>query len=274
MDPRQNALQRSYSMNSTFMMTSERPSLDPDQFKGLHFGDGRHYDLHLDGYTADRDFYVRLAGAGLRVLELGSGTGRIAIPCSENGCRVVGVDLLPDMIEVARAKAAGKKVRIDWICGDFLDAAVPGTHDLILGPFNFFSQFPRPGLDQALAKAARLLSENGRVAFDVFNAGWLERRGFAGSSGTIRYESPDGSGTIELRVTARLKDGWILVAHEYALPTGKRVRDDFRLLALTPAELDAALAANGLRIEAKYGNFSRKAFEPEDAHQIVIARRI
>ncbi|MYE32588.1 MAG: class I SAM-dependent methyltransferase, partial [Chloroflexi bacterium] len=50
--------------------------------------------------------------AGRDVLELGCGTGRVAVPLAASGVRVTGVDLSPAMLALARDRADGLPVRL------------------------------------------------------------------------------------------------------------------------------------------------------------------
>jgi SAM-dependent methyltransferase len=67
---------------------------------------------------------AELAGTGA-ALELGIGTGRIALPLSERGVRVHGIELSPDMVARLRAKPGGAD--IDVTIGDFATTRVSGT---------------------------------------------------------------------------------------------------------------------------------------------------
>jgi hypothetical protein len=73
------------------------------------------------------EFLADMAGSG-RVLELGIGTGRIALPLAERGVRVHGVDLSPAMVDRLRAKPGGSEIPVT--IGDFATAAVPGSSRL------------------------------------------------------------------------------------------------------------------------------------------------
>jgi ubiquinone/menaquinone biosynthesis C-methylase UbiE len=73
------------------------------------------------------EFLADMAGSG-RVLELGIGTGRIALPLAERGVQVHGVDLSPAMIDRLRAKPGGSEISVT--IGDFATAAVPGEFAL------------------------------------------------------------------------------------------------------------------------------------------------
>jgi SAM-dependent methyltransferase len=72
-------------------------------------------------------FLAGLAGAGA-ALELGIGTGRIAMPLSQRGVRVHGVDLSPDMVAQLRAKPGTDDIGVT--IGDFATTSVGGTFRL------------------------------------------------------------------------------------------------------------------------------------------------
>src|SRR5919201_4923194 len=70
------------------------------------------------------DFLADWAQGG-PALELGIGTGRIAVPLAERGIRVQGIDASAAMVERLRAKAGGAK--IDVALGDFREVEVEGS---------------------------------------------------------------------------------------------------------------------------------------------------
>src|SRR6186713_2867176 len=93
----------------------------------------RYYDLDLAGETDDVDFYLALAGrGGQTVLELGCGTGRLAIPIAQAGNEVVGVDHDPHMLARARAAWAAASGPVGSSL-ELLEAELQ-THDL---PYRF-----------------------------------------------------------------------------------------------------------------------------------------
>ena len=79
------------------------------------------------------DFLVELAGGG-RALELGIGTGRIALPLSQRGVPVHGIDMSKAMVARLRAKPGGDGVGVT--IGDFATAKVDGTFSLAYLVFN------------------------------------------------------------------------------------------------------------------------------------------
>src|SRR3712207_4710521 len=76
------------------------------------------------------DLLAELARAAqpCRALELGIGTGRVALPLAERGVEVHGIDASPAMVERLRAKPGGDRIPVT--VGDFADVAVDGTFSL------------------------------------------------------------------------------------------------------------------------------------------------
>src|SRR3954453_22250192 len=98
----------------------------------------RLYDPWSRSVTEDVSFYVDEAvRAGSPVVELGIGTGRIAVPVASAGVRVIGVDSSRGMLEVCaeRAALAGGAPLLDLRVGDLADPPVPERVPLVLCPF-------------------------------------------------------------------------------------------------------------------------------------------
>jgi SAM-dependent methyltransferase len=147
------------------------------------------YDPWSRSVTEDVGFYVAEARkSGGTVVELGVGTGRIAIPIAETGKRVIGIDSSREMLAACRrrAHAAGVAELIDLRPGDLrhppLDEQVP----LVICPFRSYLHLADDGERiEALEAARRALVPGGRLIFDVFepkpddiaetHGRWLER---------------------------------------------------------------------------------------------------
>ena len=72
----------------------------------------RLYDLDLAQDPGDLDLYLALAGrTGGPILELATGTGRLAVPLAAHGHLVTGVDIDPAMLARARARVGGDRRR-------------------------------------------------------------------------------------------------------------------------------------------------------------------
>ena len=131
----------------------------------------RVYDPWSRGVVEDVPFYVDEAvRSGGPVLELGVGTGRIAVPIAAAGVRVVGVDLSAGMLDVARERAALAGVEIDLRHGDMRDPPIDETFPLVICPFRSLLHMETDE-DRRLALravSARLATGHGRFVFDVF----------------------------------------------------------------------------------------------------------
>jgi len=147
------------------------------------------YDPWSRSVTEDVDFYVAEARkAGGPVVELGVGTGRIAVPTAQRGVRVIGVDSSQGMLEVCRRRAeeAGVAGLVDLRLGDLRRPPVDERVRLVTAPFRSLLHLRTDEERLAALRAARgLLERDGRLVFDVFapssddveetHGRWLER---------------------------------------------------------------------------------------------------
>lgn len=147
----------------------------------------RLYDPWSVSVVEDVDFYVTEAvQAGGPVVELGVGTGRIAVPTALAGIHVIGVDTSAGMLDVAREHAASAGVELDLRLGDMREPPVEGEFPLVTIPFRSLLHMQSDeDRRTALRAVHRLLVPGGRLVFDVFapaaddiaetHGRWLER---------------------------------------------------------------------------------------------------
>ncbi|MBA3365849.1 MAG: class I SAM-dependent methyltransferase [Actinobacteria bacterium] len=147
------------------------------------------YDPWSRSVVEDVAFYTEEAAcAGPPLLELGVGTGRIAVPIAAAGISVIGVDSSAGMLRVCRERAglAGVSERLDLRLGDLRDPPVSERLSLVICPFRSYLHLSDDADRlRALRAARRLLVPGGRLIFDVFAPGeddieathgrWLER---------------------------------------------------------------------------------------------------
>jgi SAM-dependent methyltransferase len=148
---------------------------------------GTDYDRWCRSVTEDIAFYVDLAiESGGPVLELGVGSGRVAVPTALAGVPVVGIDLSPDMLDLAWARALPHGANVRLVRADMRDLPDLGRFALVTVPFRALLHLRDDHERLSVLSAAReRLLPGGRLAFDVFHPDridieethgrWLER---------------------------------------------------------------------------------------------------
>jgi SAM-dependent methyltransferase len=147
------------------------------------------YDPWSRSVTEDVGFYVAESRkSGGTVVELGVGTGRIAIPIAEKGKRVIGVDSSREMLAACLRRAEDARVAelLDLRLGDLRNPPLHEQVPLVICPFRSYLHLADDGERmEALAAARAALLPGGRLIFDVFepkpddiaetHGRWLER---------------------------------------------------------------------------------------------------
>ncbi len=226
----------------------------------------RLYDPWSRSVTEDVQFYLEEARrSGGPVVELGVGTGRIAVPIASDGIRVIGVDSSRGMLDVCaeRATLAGVGSLLDLRVGDLRKPPVRKRVPLVLCPFrSLLHLHTEEDRRLALRAAKRLLATGGRFVFDVFTPSggdiedthgrWLERE-----PGIFeRADWDEQARTLTLSVR------------------DENAQTTMRLAWLDPNEWRALLVDEGFEIEACYGWFDRSPYKDgEDTIWVCRAQR-
>jgi len=109
---------------------------------------------------------AELAGPG-PVLELGIGTGRLALPLAAGGLAVHGIDASEEMIKKLRAKPGGDRIPV--AIGNFADVAIDGRFSLIFVVFNtFFGLLSQEDQVRCFTRAAEHLTADGVFVLEAF----------------------------------------------------------------------------------------------------------
>jgi SAM-dependent methyltransferase len=222
------------------------------------------YDPWSRSVKEDVGFYVREAReSGGPVVELGVGTGRIAIPIGWAGIPVIGVDSSREMLAAcgrAAEKAAVSEL-LDLRLGDLREPPVAERVNLVTSPFRALLHMEDDEQRlQALGAARELLLPGGRLIFDVFrpsredieqtHARWLERE-----PGIWERADWDVEGR-RLVLSVRGAEGGSTMALSWA----------------EPEEWRALIQQSGFEVEGFYGWFDRRRYRGgEDS--VWVARR-
>jgi SAM-dependent methyltransferase len=209
------------------------------------------YDPWSASVVEDVAFYLEEARrSGGPVVELGVGTGRIAVPLGADGIRVIGVDSSRAMLEVCARRAALAGVTLDLRVGDLREPPVTERVPLVICPFrsllHMHTDEDRLGV---LGAAYDLLLRGGRFVFDVFTP---DADDIAQTQGRWLEREP---GIFEHAV-------WDESARTLTLTVRGDERETTMALAwLSPDEWRDLLEQAGFEIEACYGWFDRTPYK-------------
>ena len=232
-------------------------------------------DLYDDWYgdvsdvAATLEAVAALAGDG-PVLELGVGTGRLAVPLAERGLEVHGIDASPAMLERLAAKAAAAGVVVHASRGDFADVAaeVAGGFGVVLVAFNTLFNLPDADAQhRCFATVARRLRPDGRLVVEAF----VPEPEAATPGGAVTPTVIEADRVV-LHVTQSDPEAQTVVGSVVSITeSGIRLRP-WRIRWATPDELDAMAAGAGLERVDRWGDWDRRPFDDESPRHVTVYR--
>jgi SAM-dependent methyltransferase len=211
-------------------------------------------------------FLASLAGSG-PVLELGIGTGRIALPLARRGIEVRGIDASEAMVARLRGKRGGADIRVTM--GDFAEVAAPGRYSLIFVAFNtIFALLTQEDQVRCFANVARRLSAKGVFVVQAFvpDPTRFDRgqrtETFDLTSNAVRIDASMHE-SAEQRVTSR---------HLFISEKGTELYP-VELRYIWPSEMDLMARLAGLRLRDRFGGWHREPFTSESYGHVSVYER-
>jgi SAM-dependent methyltransferase len=210
------------------------------------------------------EFLARLAGDG-RALEFAIGTGRVAVPLSERGVPVTGIESSRPMIEQLRTKVDEDTIPV--VAGDMASAVAPGAFTLVYLVYNTISNLLTQSEQVACFRnAARHLTPGGRFVIEL----WVPelRRLPPGREATVWHSEP---GYIGLDTYDVLRQR--VVSHHFHFGDG----EDARLFRsphryIWPAELDLMGRLAGFELESRHADWSGAEFTDDCRSHVSVYR--
>lgn len=241
------------------------------------------YDLENADLVEDLAFYAALAGRqGDPILDVGCGTGRVALHLASRGHRVVGVEPSPAMLGPARRKALegdfGQK-KVTFYETDIAGLAIDERFSLAIFAFNGFMHLTsRPAQLDALKAIRRYLVGDGLLAVDVPNAMEAYARPDDASLVLERtFGDPETGDTIMQQSVASLDRASQLAHITWVYD---RVAEDGRVTrVIAPvvlrytflAEMELLLTQGGLCLREVYGDYEGGSYEETSPRMLVVA---
>jgi len=210
-------------------------------------------------------FLAELAGDGA-ALELGIGTGRVALPLSERGIRVSGIDLSEAMVARLREKPGAE--RIDVAIGDFATTRVDGTFSLAYIVFNTIGNLTTQDAQVAcFQNAAEHLEPGGRFVIELGVPGL--RTLPPGERFQVFDFGEEHIGIDEYEVESQG-----LVSHHLS-----RDGEHWRLVSMPfrytwPAELDLMARLAGMTLRERWSSWRREPFTNESTKHVSVWEKL
>ncbi len=258
-------------------------------YDSTSYGDG-FADVYDDWYSEVTDVgatvarMVELSGSGGRVLELGVGTGRLAIPMSTAGLRVVGIDssaaMLAKLVERLDApsrsddaSATGRRPvasgsSVITVCGDMVDDLPDGPFDACLVAYNtIFNLLDADAQRRCFTEVAARLRPGGCFVVEAIVP---DDEAPSGHDVSVRSMSVD---RVVLSVSDHRPDQQRTSGQfvEFTESGGVRLRP-WSIRWAPPAELDDMAAAAGFHLERRDADMSGATFDDLADHHVTVYR--
>jgi SAM-dependent methyltransferase len=202
-----------------------------------------------------------LAGEG-GALELGIGTGRIALPLSQRGVRVHGIDLSPAMVERLKAKPGADHIGVT--IGDFATTKVDGTFRLAYLVYNTIMNLTTQDEQVACFRnVAEHLEPGGRFVIEV-GVPALQRLP-PGETVRAFTVSPTRLGFDEYDIAAQG-----LVSHHYWVVDGRLDVFSMPFRYVWPSELDLMARLAGMVVRERWSGWDREPFTSESTTHVSV----
>jgi len=207
------------------------------------------------------DFLAPLAGDG-PALELGIGTGRIALPLAARGVPVHGIELSRAMVARLRAKPGGADIPVT--IGDFATTRADGDFALAYLVFNTIENLTTQAAQVAcFANVAAHLQPGGAFVIEVAVP---DLRGLPPGERLVAFDvSANHAGIDEYDVA---NQG--LVSHHFELVDGRWAYSVMPFRYVWPAELDLMAQLAGMRLRERWGGWHSEPFTSESRAHISV----
>jgi len=212
------------------------------------------------------ELLAELAQGG-RALELGIGTGRIALPLTKKGVEVHGIDASEAMISQLRSRPGGETLEVSL--GDFSDLKVEGKFSLIFIVFNtFFALLAQEDQVRCFRSVADHMDDNGVFVIEAFVP---DMKRFTDGQEVRAYSVATEQVSLQISqhnpVTQRLKSQFVVFRNDGLKLYPVEIRYCW------PSEMDLMAQLAGLRLRHRWGNWTKGEFNASSQKHVSIFER-
>ena len=241
-----------------------------DEYISSTYGE-RLADVYDDWYGSFEDAAIEtladLAGSG-PALELGVGTGRIALPLAAKGIEVRGIDASAAMVSKLRARPEGDSIAVTM--GNFADVAVEGKFSLVFVVFNtFFALLTQEEQVRCFRNVAEHLTGDGKFLIEVFVPDVA--RFIAGQNvraSTITTER------VSLQVSEHNSVEQQVMSQHIVFFNNEVRQFPVKIRYAWPSELDLMAQLAGLKLRHRWGNWNREEFNSRSEKHVSVYERL
>ena len=211
------------------------------------------------------DFLTDLAGRG-PVLELGIGTGRLALPLSRRGIRIFGIELSPAMVEQLRSQPGSAD--IDVTIGDFATTKLTGRFTLAYLVRNTIMNLTTQDAQvECFRSVAAHLDTGGCFVIEVIIPPWQR---LAPGETVIPFDvSPAHLGFGEIDVATQ--NSW---SHHYWFVNGETKTFSAPFRYVWPSELDLMACIAGMALRERWSDWNREPFTTESRSHVSVWQKV
>lgn len=212
------------------------------------------YDQYYSEYdSASVQVLAELADGG-NALELGIGTGRIALPLLQTGISVHGIDISESMVAQLHAKPGGERIPVTM--GNFADVKVKGQFSLIYVVANtFYSLLTQEEQISCFQNAAKHLTPDGVFVIEAF---FPELTRF--TSGQAMRATHIGENEVRMDISMIELDKQLINSQHMVINEQGTQFYPVRLRYSWPSELDLMARVSNLRLRVRWGDWRKNPF--------------
>jgi SAM-dependent methyltransferase len=205
-------------------------------------------------------------GKPKKILDIPCGFGRHTNRLTKLGHKLTGVDLMPGFLDIAKADAKKKKVKVNYIRADMRKISLREKFDRILILFTSFGYFTDEENLKVMENVANSLKKGGLLCLDTFN-----RDAFL--KGFLPYIVTEKEGNLLIDRNSFDSTTGRLNCKRIVIRNGKRKDKPFSIRLYNPTEIRDLLNKVGLKIHKIYQDWDANPFTSDSRRMIIIARK-
>ena len=189
------------------------------------------------------------------VLDFTCGTGAQTLYLAKHGYNVIGIDISPAMLKIAKQKAKEAKLKVRFYKGDMRSSEF-GTFNAVITIFNAIGHLSKPEFEKTIRNVGSNLKKDGLYIFDIFNLDFMKKN-FRKYKFLDTATEVDGTKFVRFNNNKLdIKRGLMTINQETTIQEGmnkpKVFRETWTMQIYTANELKNMLKRNGFEVLGQY----------------------